>query len=119
MGEPRTKADGSAAAPRSGSSTAPQAAARNRTEERSDTARIEGPGEERYLTRAWVQYAPGSAGQGVGPQGRKTGPACLAASGGFGAQPQGFQVARTASNNLIHGNKVPHPCGTRLSEAFG
>ena len=78
-----------------------------------------GPGEDRYLTRYGPQYAPGSAGQGLGPQGRNTWPACLAASVGFGVKPQGFAVARMAPNNLIQGNKVPHPCGTRLSEAFG
>lgn len=39
----------------------------------------------------------------------------VAMAGGLGACPQGFQAARHPSNNLIQGNKVPHPCATRLS----
>ena len=43
---------------------------------------------------------------------------CLAASVGFGVKPQGFLVAQVAPNNLIQGNKVPHPDTTRLSGVF-
>lgn len=43
---------------------------------------------------------------------------CLTASAGFGAEPHGFQGVGTAPNNLIQGNKVPHPSPARLSEGF-
>lgn len=125
MGDTQPKQTGHAL--RRGSSTGPEAAA---------LRAAKGPGEDRYLTPVGVQYAPGSAGQGVGPQGRITCPACLAASGGFGAQPQGsrdfgesrskknaaakplYFAARPAPNNLIQGNKVPHPSPARLSGGF-
>lgn len=116
MGVPRTRAAGSGGADRSGSSTGPEAAA---LREGSPQGRApQGPGEDRYLTRVGPQYAPGSAGQGLGPQGRNTWPACLAASVGFGVKPQGFRVAQVAPNNLIQGNKVRHPVTARLSGVF-
>lgn len=114
MGDPRTRAAGGVGAARSGSSAGPEAAALSHTVYRER----EGPGEDRHLTRVGMQYAPGSAGQGLGPQGRNTCPACLAASVGFGVKPQGFRVAQAAPNNLIQGNKVRHPDATRLSEVF-
>ena len=68
-------------------------------------------GEDRYLTPVGVQYAPGSAGQGVGPQGRKTCPACLAASGGFGAQPHGFQLVQPSRWAAQRSNKAGGEAG--------
>ena len=117
MGVPRTRAAGSGHAARSGSSAGPEAAAPH-AGCAARRAAVGGPGEDRHLTRVGRQYAPGSAGQGLGPQGRNTCPACLAASVGFGVKPQGFRVAQVAPNNLIQGNKVPHPDTTRLSGVF-
>lgn len=94
MGYPSPKAVRGAYAACSGSSAGPEAAAPCAGGYRvSDASRAGGPGEDRHLMRVGQQYAPGSAGQGVGPQGRKTCPACLAASVGFGAKPQGFPMA--------------------------
>ena len=117
MGVPRTRAAGSGHAARSGSSAGPQAAA-PRAGCAARRAATGGPGEDRHLTRVGRQYAPGSAGQGLGPQGRNTCPACLAASVGFGVKPQGFQEVGTAPNNLIQGNKVRELDTTRLSGVF-
>lgn len=117
MGDPRTRAAEGVGAARSGSSAGPQAAAPH-AGCAARRAAVGGPGEDRHLTRVGMQYAPGSAGQGVGPQGRATCPACLAASVGFGATPQGFQEVGTAPNNLIQGNKVRELDTTRLSGVF-
>lgn len=164
MGDPRTRAAGGVGAARSGSSAGPEAAALSHTVHRER----EGPGEDRHLTRVGMQYAPGSAGQGLAPQGRhlaglprgergvwgtaprfsghRDGPSMarqghreaasptalssgavqghreatqsVAMAGGLGACPQGFQAGPHPPYNLIQGNKVPHPCGTRLSEVF-
>lgn len=92
MGYPRPRGAEGVTAARSGSSAAPEAAAVGGLPR--EAATHSGPGEERHLTHVGRQYATGSAGEGLGPKGRKTCPACLAASGGFGAQPQGFRLSR-------------------------
>ena len=101
MGEPRTRAAGLRYAVRSGSSDGPEAAACWPGGYRvSDASRPVGPGEDRRLMRVGRQYAPGSAGQGLGPQGRETCPACLAASVGFGATPQGPESKTPRQGNV-------------------
>lgn len=116
MGVPRTRAAGGVPAARSVSSDGPEAAALGTVGRRPDAP--EGPGEDRRLTRVGLQYAPGSAGQGLGPQGRNTWPACLAASGGFGAQPQGFLAQSGTPQYLRKGNKCGVPESMRVSGLF-
>lgn len=117
MGEPRTEAAEGVGATCSGSSAGPEAAAPH-AGCAARRAAVGGPGEDRHLTRVGLQYAPGSAGQGLGPQGRKTCPACLAASGGFGAQPQGFLAQRGTPQYLRKGNKCGVPESMRVSGLF-
>jgi hypothetical protein len=89
VGGPSPGADGSGCAGRSVSSTGPQAAARwGWTDAVGSGRAAAGPGEDRYLTRVAPQYAPGSAGQGLGPQGRYLAGLPRGERGVWGAAPR-------------------------------
>lgn len=51
-------------------------------------------------------------------QGLREATRSVAMAGGLGACPQGFQAGPDPLNNLIQGNKVPHPVTARLSGVF-
>lgn len=104
MGDPRTRAAGSADAARSGSSAGPQAAARHAGCAARRTA-VVGPGEDRHLTHVGGQYAPGSAGQGLAPQGRHLAGLPRGERGVWGTAPR-FSGHRDGPSMARQGHRV-------------
>lgn len=123
MGVLRPDAAGSGNANRSGSSAGPEAAARG------PVARIgrasgrphgwhAGPGEDRHLTRGGSQYAPGSAGQGVGPQGRHLAGLPRGERGVWGAAPR-FTGHRDATSMARQGQPAGPSDGFTVAQSSG
>ena len=105
MGVPHPRAAGAVTAARSVSSDGPQAAARGRTDGREAARPPEGPGEDRHLTRVGRQYAPGSAGQGLAPQGRHLAGLPRGERGVWGTAPR-FSGHRDAPSMARQGHRV-------------
>lgn len=103
MGVPRTRASGSGHAARSGSSAGPEAAAPSPNA--AELHRRGGPGEDRHLTRVGRQYAPGSAGQGLAPQGRHLAGLPRGERGVWGTAPR-FSGHRDAPSMARQGHRV-------------
>lgn len=95
----------------SGSSAGPEAA--RGAQGRSPEHRT---GEDRHLTRVRPPYAAGSAGQGFPPVGGNNRAGLPHGECGVWGSAPRFSCRSAPLNNLIQGNKVPHPCGTRLSK---
>ncbi len=104
MGEPRTRAAEGVGAARSGSSAGPEAAALH-AGCAARRAAVGGPGEDRHLTRVGMQYAPGSAGQGLAPQGRHLVGLPRGERGVWGTAPR-FSGHRDAPSMARQGHRV-------------